>query len=104
MSAHLQLLLLLFNFFYGFIICIVASINYKLIKNEVKILKVLITLLASLDFTFLYLVCIFKINSGIFHIYYLLSFSLGFVFCKYVKNRVKFLAFLKKIIDTLKKR
>ena len=101
MSALLQLISLFFNLIYGFIIYYVAIFNYWFIRNETRFLKLLITCVFMFDFTFIYLVLIYKINSGYFHIYYLLMFSIGFILAIYVKKHVNLTKFLKKLFDKL---
>ncbi len=84
-----QITALCFNFIYGFIIYYAVIINYYLIKNEVLIVKLLITFLFLIDFTAIYLIIIYKLNYGMFHIYYVIAFVLGYILSIKVKKSVK---------------
>lgn len=95
----MQLLLLIINFIYGFIIFFATIINYYFIKNETRLVKFLLTTLFTLDFTILYLIIVYKINYGIFHFYYLLAFLLGYYFAYNTKKYVKITTIKKKSID-----
>jgi hypothetical protein len=103
MKIDIQIIALLFNFLYGVIFYYVVLINYHFIKKEVVLLKIIITLLFLFDFTCLYLIMMYKINYGSFHIYYLLMFVLGYLSSLSVKNRVKKTHIYQKLIDTFKK-
>ena len=104
MNAKEQIIVLLFNFIYGFIIYFVSILNYRLIKNETLILKIMITFLFLVDFTFIYLAIIYKLNYGMFHIYYIIMFILGYILSINVKKRVNKTIFSLKSIDTSKKK
>ena len=104
MSASLQLISLFFNLIYGFIIYYVFTFNYFLIKNETKFLKVLITTVFMFDFTYIYLLLIYKINNGYFHIYFLLMFIIGFIIAIYVKKYVNKTKKYLKIFDSSSKK
>ena len=86
----MQLSLLGINFIYGFFVFIAVIINYFFIKNETILVKVLLTSLFFIDLTIIYLIIIYKINFGIFHLYYLLAFGAGFYLAYLIKKRVNF--------------
>ena len=102
MSSLVQLYLLGVNFFYGFLIFIITVINHYFIKNETVIVKCLLTLLFAIDFTILYLILIYKINYGMFHLYYLFAFGGGYYLAYVLKKHVKIVPMFKKIIDNIK--
>ena len=88
-----------FNFIYGFIIYYVIIINYYFIKNEVLILKLLISFLFLIDFTAVYLIIIYKLNYGVFSFYYLITFVLGYILSIKIKKYVNQVIIKKKTID-----
>lgn len=100
MSPLSIILVLLISLVYGVIFLILSLLNYKLFEKFSIIFQFLITLLFSFDFGMIYLLIIYKINYGCFHVYYLIPIILGFYiaykfknrtvnFCKYFKNKRK---------------
>ena len=100
MSPLSIILVLLISFIYGVIFLIFSLLNYKLFGKFSLIFQFLITLLFSFDLGIIYLLVIYKINYGRFHIYYLIPTISGFYiaykfknravnFCKYFKNKRK---------------
>lgn len=88
MSALNQLYALLINFVYGVLVSFSTVISYKIIKNEAKLARFLFLSILALDLVLIYLYVMYNIFNGYFHIYYLLAFSLGFIFFNYVKKIV----------------
>lgn len=99
MTAWLQLLTIVINVIYGFILFFITYLNYLFIKDEPVIVKILITLVFMLDYTFIYLIIFYKLTSGIFHIYYLPAFMLGYYIAYKLKWHVKVLSKIKELID-----
>lgn len=102
MSSDLQLILIIVNVIYGFIVFYLCLLNYKMIRNEPIILKLFITSLFTMDLCFVYLVIIYKLTGGIFSLYYLVSFIIGLLLGYSVKKRVNMSKFSKKLIDMKK--
>ena len=104
MTVRTQLLLIMIHLLYGMLVYGLCKINYYLIKNEVGLLKVFITFLFVIDFSFLYLITIYKLTYGIFSYYYLICFAVGFLFAHIVKRRVNVTNIFQKLIDRYKKK
>ena len=111
MNAHLQLLSLGASFLYGFIFYYLIKLNYKLIKNQKKFYQSLITILFMYNVVLLYIIIIFKLNNGIFHLYFFIMITLGFLsnlkLTQKVLKNVKFHSFIaniKKKCYTIKNR
>ena len=104
MSSRLQLLMLCINYIYGFCFFYIILINYNFIKNEVLLLRIIITVLCIMDITILYLIIVYKFTYGVFHIYYLITFILGYMNAISVKKHVKLTINVQKLIDTIKRR
>jgi len=99
-SSNVQVITLLFNLLYGFLFFFICKLNYFLVKSEVILLKVFVTVICVLDISMIYLIIIYKLNFGIFHIYYFLFFLLGFYIAH--KSDVKIMSTIKKSIDLIK--
>ncbi len=78
MTVSLQIISLLINFIYGFILFYLAYLNYIFIKKEPILVKFLITILFMLDYFFVYIIIFYKLTNGVLHIFYLFLFVLGF--------------------------
>ena len=74
MDSFLQLKTLIFSFFFGMLFYYLAKYNLFLIKN----MKYFITFILVIDSVLLYMYLLFKINHGIYHIYFFFMFALGF--------------------------
>lgn len=75
MSVELQLLSVFISFIYGMFIKIFIILNNKISNNI--IFKLLYTFIIVVG----YIVIIYKINKGIFHIYLLFIMGLGYLMC-----------------------
>lgn len=94
MDIIVQILCMLLSFIYGIFINIGFKFTKKIsIKGIIK--SLLLDLLFSFNVVILYIIIIYKINGGIFHIYFLLLIFLGY----YVSNDI--VKHLKKIIKHL---
>ncbi len=103
MDAKTQLIVLSFSFTFGFITYYLYKFNYKIINNKKRLYRSLTTIMFSYNLVLIYLIMLFKLNHGNFHIYFFLLLILGFI-CAYkvsnklltTKKRNNFLARLKK--------
>ena len=85
MSVYVQLISIIVSFLYGVFTSIFIKFNNKYFTNSF-----LFKLLYSYVLVILYIIIIFKINKGIFHIYFLLSVLLGYyVSVKYICKRIQ---------------
>ena len=93
MEETLQLLSFLVSFLYGIFFGIVEVIHYRLTKNYHIIFKYLTTLFFVIDISLGYLLIMYHINQGVFHLYFMffsfLGFFLSFPLQKYVKKYIK---------------
>ena len=93
MNVSIQILCLLISFIYGMFI----YISY----NSIKKYNIFINLLYVYIIVITYIIIIYKINKGIFHIYFYLLIILGYLFMsRYVK---KMLNILKRILCHFKR-
>ena len=78
MNYKLQIISFIVSFLFGCFFYLTSFLNFKLIHKFSKILKYFITILYVLDIALLYILLMYKINSGIIHIYFVLVLFLGF--------------------------
>lgn len=86
MSLHSQILVIITSFFFGIFFEIFQFINYKLIYNKRKILKILFTFLLVFVQSLFYFYLLIQINNGIIHLYGILSVIVGILLCYFLKN------------------
>lgn len=88
MDLKTQLLLLTFSFIYGMIFSSLINLNYKLLYNEKKLLRICFTILFVLVSVLIYFFVLLKINYGILHIYSLLMIIVGFILELIFENKL----------------
>ncbi len=89
MDLYTQIISLLFSFFYGIFFSLFVGVNYKIIYNDKKWIKLLGTFLVVMISVLLYFVLLRKINYAVFHPYLLLVLILGFALEKGIANHFK---------------
>ena len=90
MSSLLQIESLVYSFSFGILFYLFARVNYFILKNKTKFIKFIITNIFVIDVVLVYIYFMYKINNGIFHIYFILLLALGFWLCsKYYNILVK---------------
>ena len=101
MDAKTQIIVLLFSYLYGFLFYYLYLLNYNIIKKYHSIYKSFITIMFMYNIVLIYLICLYKLNNGIFHIYFLFMLILGLYSSYKFKNillkNVKFLHFLEQL-------
>lgn len=88
MDIKIQLITLIFSFFYGIFFSIYLGINYKYIYSNKKIFKIIITFLVVITSVLLYFIILRKINNGILHPYHILALIIGFIFQNLIKEKL----------------
>ena len=86
MNINIQLICILVSFLYGVFIRVLIHINMIINKQNNKIIHIIIDLLFVYIITLLYTIVIYKINNGIFHIYFLALILIGFIASKKCVN------------------
>lgn len=93
MTLKVQIISLIVSFLYGIFFSILLKINYKIIYNEKKLIKIIGTFIFIIFNSLLYFLILMKINNGIVHIYLILVLSLGFILegymCKVIASKLK---------------
>lgn len=89
MNLSVQIITLVFSFFYGIFFGLFVNINYKIIYNEKNFIKYLGSFLVVFISTLLYFIILRKINYAAFHIYCLIVLSVGFWLYNIIVKRIK---------------
>lgn len=92
MNNIIQLVSLVFSFFYGMFFSFLTTIFKNYLFNNNIFFKIIFTFLFIFDICILYMYLLLKINSGYIHIYFIIMMMLGFIFYK-----KKFIVLIKRI-------
>ena len=79
MSANLQLICFLASFLYGIFFGLLSEFHFKLISKYHVIFQLLISLVFVIDIVLGYILIMYHLNLGIFHIYFLIFIFLGYI-------------------------
>ena len=85
MPLDIQIKTFLISIIFGIVFSMLTDIFYKK-----KIFNLVLSLIMVILFTITYFLFLIKINNGIVHPYYILSFIIGFVLYIFVKRIVLF--------------
>ena len=79
MNSNLQLISFLVSFIFGIFFCLITILNFKLIAKTKKFLQHILTFIYVIDMTIIYIIIIYKLNRGYFHIYFVMMVFIGFL-------------------------
>ena len=79
MTSKIQLITFLVSFLYGILFSFLTIFNFKIISNLRRIIKHLITFIYVLDVMVIYIIILYKINHGYFHIYFIMITIIGYL-------------------------
>ena len=82
MNAKTQIIVLTFSYLFGFIFNYLNILNINIIKNKNKFYRSFITIMFMYNIVLIYLISLYKLNHGIFHIYFLIMIILGYFTAK----------------------
>lgn len=85
MPLDIQIKTFLISIIFGIVFSMLTDIFYKK-----KIFNLVLSLITVILFTITYFLFLIKINNGIVHPYYILSFIIGFILYIFVKRIVLF--------------
>ncbi len=90
MSANLQLICFLVSFLYGILFGLLTKLHFSLINKYHQIFQILISLVFIIDIILGYILIMYNLNAGIFHIYFFIfilgGYLLSFLILKYLKK------------------
>ena len=85
MSANLQLICFLVSFLYGILFGLLTKLHFSLINKYHQIFQIFI-----IDIILGYILIMYNLNAGIFHIYFFIfilgGYLLSFLILKYLKK------------------
>jgi len=86
MNSLLQLLSFFVSFIFGIFFCFITILNFKLIEKFKKFIQHIITFIYVIDVTIIYIIIMYHLNKGYFHIYFIMmvfvGYSIGFILYK----------------------
>lgn len=90
MDIKLQIISLIVSYIYGIFYYATSLINKQITDSKNNIIKFIVTIIFVINHVFLYLIILYKINLGQYHIYFLFILICGFISSHYIcKNIVK---------------
>ena len=79
MDVIIQILCILISFIYGIFINLFIGFNKKIINKHNLLYEIIFRLIITLLVVLLYVIIIYKINKGIFHIYFIIMVFIGYI-------------------------
>ncbi len=88
MNSSLQLISIFISFLYGMLFYFLTIILFKLINSLKKIYKHIITFIYVLDISIIYMIIMYNINKGYFHLYFIFMVFIGFIICGLILSKI----------------
>ena len=79
MNLEIQIQSLIFSFIFGMFFSLMYNTFYRLLFCGNKLKRIIINLIFDIIIFGIYFLCLKVINSGIVHLYFLISLILGFI-------------------------
>ena len=79
MNSTVQIISFIVSFIFGIIFYYLTKINFKLIEDLKIYLKHFLTFIYTIDMAIIYMIIIYKLNKGYFHIYFIMMVVIGFI-------------------------
>ena len=86
MTSSMQLITFLVSFIYGVIFYYLTIINFKLIKYLKIYIQHIITFIYVIDIIIVYIILLYHLNKGYFHIYFIGMVIIGY-FVGFITNK-----------------
>lgn len=87
MNSYVQLFCLVGSFCYGMLLFYFNKIHFFLIHHKMFLLQIFGNLLYVFNMSLLYVCILYKVNSGILHVYFLLFLLAGYFFVSVKKRK-----------------
>ena len=88
MNNIIQLISFLFSFIFGILFYLLTIFNFYLIKDLKVLWKHILTFIYVLDITIIYIILLYKLNNGYFHIYFILMVMFGFTIALIINKKI----------------
>ena len=79
MNSNLQLISFLVSFIFGIIFYLLTTLNFKLIKDFKIWVQNILTFIYVIDIVIIYIIILYHLNRGYFHIYFILMVFVGYI-------------------------
>lgn len=80
MNSYVQCICLIVSFLFGILLYYGNMFNTTIIRNKNILIKLILSVFYIFNMSMLYVLFLYKINSGILHIYFVLLIIIGYVF------------------------
>lgn len=80
MNSYVQCICLIVSFLFGILLYYGNMFNTIIIRNKNILIKLILSVFYIFNMSMLYVLFLYKINSGILHIYFVLLIIIGYVF------------------------
>lgn len=80
MNSYVQCICLIVSFIFGILLYYGNKFNIRIIRNKNILIKLILSVFYIFNMSMLYVLFLYKINSGILHIYFVLLIIIGYVF------------------------
>jgi len=88
MILKIQILSLIYSFFFGVIFFLLLEVNYRFLYEGKLVYRIIISFLFVIIISLGYFLGLLKINNGIIHIYFLLSLFTGYLVSFVIYNKI----------------
>ncbi len=88
MSLQVQITTAIFSFIFGMLFSFFLRINYKIVYNSHKAIKLLGTFLVVIIAVMAYFLLLQKLNNALFHPYHLLLVIIGFIVSHFLEQKI----------------
>ncbi len=78
MNSNLQLISFIVSFGFGIFFYYLTILNFYLIKKFKVIIQHILTFIYTIDMTIIYIIIMYHLNKGYFHIYFIIMVFIGF--------------------------
>lgn len=93
MTSKMQLISFLVSFIYGVIFYYLTIINFRLIKDLKIYIQHIITFIYVIDMIIIYIILLYHLNKGYFHIYFIgmvmIGYFVGFITNKKLLSKIR---------------
>ena len=88
MILKIQILSLIYSFFFGIIFFLLLEVNYRFLYEGKLVYRIIISFLFVIIISLGYFLGLLKINNGIIHIYFFLSLFTGYLVSFVIYNKI----------------
>lgn len=102
MNAITQIICLSLSFLYGIFFYLIWCLHNLIINKQKRFFKSFSTILLMYIMVLIFIIMIYKVNNGIFHFYFLIMITLGFIVALKLKGVLLKNERFQKLVDKVK--